>query len=122
MRAHLAILVLVGAVSTTSAGQLMDENTHELTNRGAIVSMVASAQVSEMRCGLKGQITKALSFADSVNIHLDLNDKNDYSDVLFFATEIIGTAKKTGWDNWCKSYRDKAAPLFESNDHRDEAP
>jgi hypothetical protein len=49
MRAHLAILVLVGAVSTTSAGQLMDENTHELTNRGAIVSMVASAQVSEMR-------------------------------------------------------------------------
>jgi hypothetical protein len=45
---------------------------------------------------------------------LDLNDKNDYSDVLFFATEIIGTAKKTGWDNWCKSYRDKAAPLFET--------
>jgi hypothetical protein len=39
--------------------------------------------------------------------------KNDYSDVLFFATEIIGTAKKTGRDNWCKSYRDKAAPLFE---------
>jgi hypothetical protein len=113
MRAPLALLVLVSAVSTTSAGQLMDEKTHELTNRGAIVSMVASAQVSEMRCGLKGQITKALSFADSVNIHLDLNDKNDYSDVLFFATEIIGNAKKTGWDNWCKSYRDKAAPLFE---------
>jgi hypothetical protein len=29
------------------------------------------AQVSEMRCGLKGQITKALNFADSVNIHLE---------------------------------------------------
>jgi hypothetical protein len=82
---------LVSAVSATSAAPPRDENTHEVTNSGAIVPMVASAQVSEMRCGL--QITKALSFADSVNIHLDLNDKNDYSDVLFFATEIIGNAK-----------------------------
>jgi hypothetical protein len=40
--------------------------------------IISSSQVSEMRCGLKGQITKALSFADSVNIHLDLISKSRF--------------------------------------------
>jgi hypothetical protein len=99
MRAQLAILVLVGAVSTTSAGQLMDENTRELTNRGAIVSMFASAQVSEMRCSL---ITKAL------------NDKNRLFGRAVLRDGDCGDRKKRpDWNNWCQSYRDKAAPLFE---------
>jgi hypothetical protein len=32
--------------------------------------------------------------------------------VLFFATNIMGSAKKTGWDNWCKTYRESAVKLF----------
>jgi hypothetical protein len=89
----------------TDEQALMHEKTHEFTHRGVVVFLVVAAQVSEMRCGLKGQIAKALGAADSVNMHLDLNDKNDYSDVLFLATEIMGTAKKTGWDQWCKDYK-----------------
>jgi hypothetical protein len=112
MRTHLAVVVFVGLVSTNSHAQLMDEKTHQLTDRGAVVSMVAIAQVAEMNCGLKGQIAKALTAADRMNMHLDLNDKSDFSDVLFFATEILGNAKKTGLDTWCIGYRDKSVRLF----------
>jgi hypothetical protein len=45
MRAQLAILVLVRAVSTTSAGQLMDENTRELTRS---VSVFVHSNQSEV--------------------------------------------------------------------------
>jgi hypothetical protein len=111
MRAQLAILVLVGAVSTTSAGQLMDENTRELTNRGAIVSMFASAQVSEMRCSLKGQITKAL------------NDKNR-----LFGRAVLrdGDCRDRKKDRMgtigARAIGIRLHRCSKSNDHRDEAP
>jgi hypothetical protein len=90
MRRFLAFAMAVFSLSAITASYaqqtdeqaLMDEKTHEFTNRGVVVFLVAAAQVSEMRCGLKGQIAKALG-----------------------AAEIMGTAKKTGWDQWCKNYK-----------------
>jgi hypothetical protein len=108
MRAQLAILVLVGAVSTTSAGQLMDENTRELTNRGAIVSMFASAQVSEMRCSL---ITKAL------------NDKNRLFGRAVLRDGDCGDRKKDRMGTiGARAIGIRLHRCSKSNDHRDEAP
>jgi hypothetical protein len=114
MRAKIAATLAVCIVSAAVAepGDLMDEKTNQLTNRGAMASMIGAAEVSELRCGLKGQIAAALRKADQMDMHFDLNDKVDYSDVLFFATNIMGNAKKDGWDKWCKKYREGAAKLF----------
>jgi hypothetical protein len=95
-------------------GALIDEKTHELTNRGLAASAVAAAQVSEMHCGKKGQIAAMLQKAeDSLGVHLDLNDRADLSSVLFFATRITdGIGKdQAGWDAWCGKYDAKLAPL-----------
>jgi hypothetical protein len=95
-------------------GDLMDKKTKLWTERGLIANTIAAAQVSEMRCGLKGQIAAALRKADQANMHFDLNDKSDFSDVLFLATNIMGSAEKSGWDRWCKNYRDSFAKLINS--------
>jgi hypothetical protein len=115
MRAKIAAMLAICMVSAATAaepGDLMDEKTNELTNRGLLASMIGAAEVSELRCGLKGQIDAALRKADRMAMHFDLNDKVDYSDVLFFATSIMGCAKKTGWDKWCKTYRESVVKLF----------
>jgi len=116
MHAKIAVTLAVCMVSAAAAepGDLMDEKTNELTHRGLIATTIAAAQVSEMRCGLKGQIAAALHLADTLNTPFDLNDKNDFSDVLFFATNIMGSAKKSGWDKWCKNYRDSFPKLINS--------
>jgi hypothetical protein len=87
------------------SADLMDEKTGKWTDRGLIANTIAAAQVSEMRCGLKGQISAALRKVDEANMHFDLNDKVDFSDVLFVATNLMGSVEKSGWDAWCKKYR-----------------
>jgi hypothetical protein len=74
--------------------------------------VVATGQVAEMRCGLKGQIAKMMVMADQMNVHLDLNAKEDYSDVLFFATNILAGLPKVGIETWCKKYRETSEKLF----------
>ena len=91
MKKTLTILValLLQAVPVMAQQELMDAKTGEYTPRGLAASLIALAQVSEMRCGLKGQITAALAKADRLGIPFDLNDKVDYSDVVFLATELL---------------------------------
>lgn len=53
-----------------------------------------------------------MAVADQMNVHLDLNAKEDYSDVLFFATNILGDVPKVGIEAWCKKYRETSEKLF----------
>jgi hypothetical protein len=41
-------------------------------------------------------------------MHFDLNDKVDFSDVIFLASNLMERVKKSGsgWDAWCKKYRE----------------
>lgn len=112
--ATLTVCMVTAAAAQSS--DLMDEKTGKWTNRGLIANTIAAAQVSEMRCGLKGQITAALRKADAVNMHFDLNDKVDFSDVLFLASSLIGSVNKSGsgWDAWCKKYRTNFPKLLNS--------
>jgi hypothetical protein len=77
------------------SSDLMDEKTGKWTDRGLVASAIAAAQVSEMRCGLKRQISAALRTADKTNMHFDLNDKVDFSDVIFPASNLMESVKKS---------------------------
>ncbi|WLA39483.1 hypothetical protein QNJ95_42710 [Bradyrhizobium elkanii] len=114
MRGKIAAILTVFSASAASAdpGDLMDEKTHQLTDRGAIALMIGGAEVSELRCGLKGQISAAIRKADRLGLHFDLNNKVDFSDVLFFATNITSGVKQDGWGAWCQNYKDTSAKLF----------
>ena len=79
---------------------LIDKN-GEYTGRGIAFATVAAAQVAEMRCGAKGWITVAIQKFEKLGVHIDLNEKQDYSDELYFATDILKKANKIGVSQWC---------------------
>jgi hypothetical protein len=112
--ATFTVYMVTAAVGQSS--DLMDERTGKWTDRGLVANTIAAAQVSEMRCGLKGQISAALRKADEANMHFNLNDKVDFSDVLFLASNIMGSVNKpgSGWDAWCKKYRESFSKLINS--------
>jgi hypothetical protein len=82
-------------------GQFFDGES-EYTPRGVVASLIASAQVVEMRCGYKNQITAALAKAKRLGVPFDLNEKQDYSAVVFLATQILTRLGKDGVGPWCK--------------------
>lgn len=97
------VFALSAPVTATAQLELIDPKTNEYTPRGVIASMIAGAQVMEMKCGYKDQITTALGKANRLGVPFDLNRKEDYSDVVFFATEIIQRiGSKDGFAAWCK--------------------
>jgi len=96
------------AVPAVAQHELIDPKTREYTPRGIVASMIAGAQVSEMRCGMKGQITAALAKANRLGLSFDLNDKEDYSDVVFLASQLLTSLGNDGVTAWCK---DKAPNL-----------
>jgi hypothetical protein len=87
---------------------LVDPKTGEYTPHGVVASMIAGAQVTEMRCGMKGQITAALAKARRLGVPFDLNQKEDYSDVVFLASQLLTRIGGDGVAAWC---RDKAPDL-----------
>ncbi len=57
-----------------------------------------------MRCGKKGLIDLAIAKAQRSGVSIDLNDKEDFSAVLFQVTEILmGHLKEDGVTTWCKN-------------------
>ena len=85
------------------ARDMLDEKTHEYTPYGVAIVLIATAQASEMNCNTAGQISLALAKAKRMGIAIDLNDKEDYSAVVFQATQIISAARKEGIASWCKA-------------------
>jgi hypothetical protein len=109
MKKLLTVLMAVALQATPAlARDMMDEATHEYTPYGFAIVLIANAQVSEMRCGTKGQMELAFAKARSFGVQIDANDKEDYAAILFSATEILGNLKKEGAPAWCKA---KAAKL-----------
>ena len=107
--AILAVITFQAApVMAQDDKDLIDEKTGEYTPHGVVASMVASAQVLEMRCGYKNQITAALAKAKRLGVPLDVNDKQDYADVVFLASQLLTRLGKDGVGSWCK---DKAPNL-----------
>jgi hypothetical protein len=108
VKKQLALLVAVTMQSVPAlARDLIDERTHEYTPYGVAIAMIASAQVSEMRCGTIGQINLAIAKAQRLGIPIDLNDKQDFAAVLFEATHVMARLQKDGITAWCN----KAAEL-----------
>jgi hypothetical protein len=66
------LVVLFSLVMPAEAQhELIDPKTREYTPRGLVASMIAGAQVSEMRCGMKGQIAAALAKASRLGVPFD---------------------------------------------------
>ncbi len=101
----LLVAVMLQSVPTL-ARDLIDEKTHEYTPYGLAIAMIASAQVSEMRCNKKGQIDLAVAKAQRMGVPIDINDKEDFASVLFIATDIMTQLKKEGVTSWCKKSAD----------------
>jgi len=80
---------------------LRDEN-GQWTHRGIGISLVAAAQVMEMRCGLKGQMDAAIAKDASLGIVVDPNEKQDHSDIILVATAILKKADAEGAAVWCE--------------------
>jgi len=59
MKKTLKVLIVFVSLTVPAAAQqdLVDPKTGEYTPHGVVASMIAGAQVTEMRCGMKGQIT-----------------------------------------------------------------
>lgn len=81
---------------------MLDENTNQLTHRGIVISLVATAQVEEMRCDIKGQIAAAIAKGARMGIVVDPNNKEDFADILFVASDILKKADFIGAPTWCK--------------------
>ncbi|MGA9090690.1 MAG: hypothetical protein WB420_16465, partial [Bradyrhizobium sp.] len=83
----IAIIAVLLLQLTPSLAQkaLIDTTTGEYTAYGLAISLIASAEVSEIHCGLKGQIAAALDKAGRLGTPIDLDDKENYSAVVFMA-------------------------------------
>jgi hypothetical protein len=99
----MACLAVVLQSMPALARDMIDEKKHEYTTYGIATVLIASAQVSEMRCKTKGQITLALAKAKRLGAPIDLNDKGDYAAVLFQATRLLSQLQKDGVAVWCKT-------------------
>jgi hypothetical protein len=96
------LFVLQLASAMADEKDLIDKKTHELMPRGLMIQLIALAQVVEMKCNTKGQITAALAKAGKAGIIINLNDKVDFADELFMASRIVEEVNKTGADKWCE--------------------
>jgi hypothetical protein len=107
MKAWMILLavILQSVPARARARDMIDEKTHEYTPYGLVITMVAGAQVSEMKCNQKGQIDLAIAKAGRLGVPINVNDKEDFSAVLFQATEIMTQAKKQGLSAWCNAKR-----------------
>ena len=74
----------------------------KLTNRAVAISLVALAVVFEGKCHVEGWTTATIRKLDGMGMHIDLNEKQDYSDAAFFGTDIVKKANKVGLKKWCK--------------------
>jgi hypothetical protein len=81
---------------------LLDAN-GQMTNRAIAIATVAAAQVAEMRCQRTGWIASAIKKFDGMGVHIDLNEKQDYADTIYFASGILEKANKVGSLRWCKT-------------------
>jgi hypothetical protein len=98
------ILTLLVSLTVPAVAQqdLMDPKTGEYTQYGVVASLIAGAQVTEMRCGMKGQITAALAKANRLGVPFDLNQKDDYYAVVFLATQMMTRIGADGFTVWCR--------------------
>jgi hypothetical protein len=109
MKKLLTGLMVVALQATPAlARDMLDEATNELTPYGLAIVLIANAQISEMRCGTKGQMDLAFAKARSFGVQIDANDKEDYAAILMSASDILTNLKKEGAPAWCKA---KAAKL-----------
>ena len=99
--AVIAMLLHISLATAQESKDLLDKN-GEYTGRAIAIAAVAGAQVVEMRCGVKGWIAATIKKFDKLGVHVDLNEKQDYSDTIYFATGIIKKADKIGASQWCK--------------------
>jgi hypothetical protein len=97
----MVLVAVVLQVMPAFARDMIDDK-GAYTPYGIAIAMIASAQVSEMRCGKKGQIDLAIAKARNAGVPIDVNDKEDYASILFMGTEILGKLKKEGAAVWCK--------------------
>ncbi|WFU52273.1 hypothetical protein QA639_21430 [Bradyrhizobium pachyrhizi] len=116
MKKPLTVLVAVMLQAVPAiARDMLDEKTHEYTPYGIAISLVAAAQVNEMSCKMKGQISLALAKLKRRGITIDLNDKEDFADVLFQATQIMTEVRKEGAASWCKARSAKMDEFLRSD-------
>lgn len=115
MKMLLKVLFLSVCLSGPAAAQqeLIDTKTGEYTQRGVVALLIAAAQVTEMNCGMKGQITAALAKASRLGVPFDLNQKEDYSDVVFLATQMLTRLRAEGSTAWCKEKAPDFAKLLQ---------
>jgi len=104
------VILLLRVTPSLAQKELIDATTGEYTAYGIVISLIASAEVSEIHCGLKGQIAAALNKAGQLGTPIDLDDKEDYSAVVSVASQMMGNIKKAGVAAWCK---DKAPNLVQ---------
>ena len=117
--ANLAASIVIVGVSSTEA-QTQDskdivDSKGEYTNRGIAIATIAGAQVAEMRCGDRGWIAAAIQKFDRMGLHVDVNDKEDYSNIVFFASEILKKVEKLGASKWCKDTAPQLAKIIEGH-------
>ena len=112
-----ALLIAAGTLIAFGAAAqekepLLDEKTKELTHRGLAIQFVAAAQVLEMRCGLKGEISTAIANVAEMGVVVDPNEKEDYSDIVFMATNVLTQVDRMGASVWCKNQGQKLAQFL----------
>lgn len=116
MKKILKVLLLFVLLAVPAAAQeeLVDPKTGEYTPHGVVASLIAGAQVTEMRCGMKGQITAALAKANRLGLPFDLNQKENYSDVVFLATQLMTRIGAKGFAVWCRDTAPNLAKLLQT--------
>ena len=82
------------------------------TEYGIAISLVAAAQVSEMRCGKKDWISAAITKVGQMGIKIDVNDKYDYASIVGQASDILSKAQSTGITRWCATTTEKIGSLI----------
>jgi hypothetical protein len=114
MKPLMLLLALMLQLAPALARDMIDEKTNEYTPYGLSIAMIAAAQVSEMKCNKKGQIDLAIAKAARLGVPIDVNDKEDYSAILLFATDVLGRAKKQGLPAWCNDNAAKIEQIIKS--------
>jgi hypothetical protein len=95
------VAVVLWQSAPALARDIIDVKTHEYTPYGLAVSVIAGAQVSDMKCATKGQTDLALAKANRSGVSIDLADKEDFSAVLFQASKILNRLEVDGASAWC---------------------
>ncbi|WP_157787981.1 hypothetical protein [Bradyrhizobium elkanii] len=115
MKKTMTGLLAVLLAAPAAGRDMLDEKTHEYTPYGVAISLIAAAQVNEMRCNKKGQIDLALAKVKRLGIPVDLNDKEDFASVLFQASQIMTAMQKEGAAAWCKARSAKMDEFLRSD-------